>query len=311
MTYHHIGHVAHCSVKNCPENYFHDVHGTCVPCDVSTSSVVMLGNTDKYHSECLNCGRYPVGYNCLKYTPGQNGVCNSKDNGTLEPYTAGDGKLLRDVNGTCQDCENVNARYSMNSADMVSQCGQCPNRRLVGSECVYGLCEQGSTFMTVNNTCASCSVDTTQIPDTTVSRDGCESCNRFLMTVNTSQTTTALYCVKEDCGEGITYITSTDKTCKACSLGSVGIIGNETIYADYCEACNRVVFMENGIKKCSELATAGSNFIDITGKKVNCNVTSEIEIYNSDKAMDLCEMCTTKKREVIIEGDKRYCKLVG
>ncbi|MBQ9090625.1 MAG: hypothetical protein IJY58_06215, partial [Alphaproteobacteria bacterium] len=300
-----------CTVATCPSGYVHGSAGHCVSCQDPANTITMCGiTTEQMATECQACGnRFAVGNKCMKYTPGTNGVCNSYDNGTLSPYPAGDGQLLRDVDGTCQNCHDKNAIYTMNPVDKVTQCRSCGNRRVVGDTCVYGLCEQESTFMNIRNECPSCSADTQQIPDTTVSRDMCQGCSRPLMTIQLSETQTALYCAKEECSEGSTYHTQTDKMCKSCSEGNIAVIGNEGVYSGYCESCNRVAFEENGIKKCSQQATDGY-FINISGNKVSCSA-GKTQIYNSAKAKEICRACTSSEREVTTDLDGNfYCEKV-
>ena len=306
----HVGR-QYCVVENCPSGYIHGSAGHCVSCQDPANAITMFGiPSEQMATECQACGnRFAVGDKCMKYIPGQNGVCNSYDNGTLSPYPAGDGQLLRDVNGTCQNCHDKNAIYTMNPVDKVTQCRSCGNRRVVGDTCVYGLCEQESTFMNIRNECPSCSADTQQIPDTTVSRDMCQGCSRPLMTIQLSETQTALYCAKEECSEGSTYHTQTDKMCKSCSEGNIAVIGNEGVYSGYCESCNRVAFEENGIKKCSQQATDGY-FINISGNKVSCSA-GKTQIYNSAKAKEICRACTSSEREVTTDLDGNfYCEKV-
>ncbi|MBE6456057.1 MAG: hypothetical protein E7014_06415 [Alphaproteobacteria bacterium] len=306
----HTGNVSNCIIRTCPTRHIRGVRGECISCDDSNNTITLMSSDSKYQLECSACGnRFAVGKQCMKYTPGINGVCNSYDNGTLPPYPAGDGKLLRDSAGNCQDCRDKTARYTMNATDKISQCGSCGDRRLVGNECVHGLCEQESTFITINNTCASCTADMIEIPDTTASRDGCTACNRPLMTVSISEAETKLYCLKEECSNGISYHTQNDLLCKTCSEGGIGIIGNEPVYSAYCEACNRVAYIENGIKKCSQQATDGY-FIALNGQKVSCGA-DKTEIYDAYQAKKLCEECSTTERIVVTDSNGRfYCEKI-
>ena len=119
----------------------------------------------------------------------------------------------------------------------------------------------------------------------------------------------SLDCLKEECSNGISYHTQNDLLCKTCSEGGIGIIGNEPVYSAYCEACNRVSYIENGIKKCSQQATDGY-FIALNGQKVSCEA-GRTEIYDSYQGKKLCEECSTTERTVVIDSEGRfYCEKI-
>ncbi len=260
-----------CAKKSCAKNEFHNYLGECVSCKVEKgTSIHNLSAT--LQQECEACGnRILLGYMCVFINPGVSGVCNSLENGIHENYPAGDGELFRDFQGYCRRCDD------------------------------------GSTFLNVNNQCISCTTSSkTEIDNITTSRSSCTECdNKRVMTAEDTSGATKAYCVN-DCFGQLQNVNG------QCGGGSWGVfeIGSDETSKRMCRNYDRVVYSKvNGDRTqwyCSSAPRDGY-FININGGLSSCT-SGSTEIPKSNDARNLCLDCSGAKRSVVEKDGRFYCE---
>lgn len=190
-----------CTPKSCPSGYFRTIYDVCLLCNATESTYIYSPElvTKASKSDCEGgCGpssanpRIHIPYNnlCARYNPGVTGVCNSNSISSAYPgYPSGDGKTFLDFSsGTCKPCSSTTSYITSEE-----ECATCGNRRYSSSDkrCIYGLCEEGSTFLEKengSNKCASCN-DMRKVVQTQNTNDAgvlCTACNRRILTVGSS-----------------------------------------------------------------------------------------------------------------------------
>ena len=294
-----------CAKESCEKNEFHNYIGECISCDIEKGTTVS-NLSPTLQQECEACGnRILLGYMCVLINPGVSGVCNSIGNGSHENYPDGDGKLFRDYNGNCRDCNTLGS-VMMGNGGTIEQCKSCGNRRWDGG-CALGLCTDGTTFLNVNNQCISCTTSSkTEIDNITTSRSSCTECdNKRVMTAEDTSGATKAYCVNDCFGQ----LQNVNGQCGGSSWG-VFEIGSDDTSKSMCRNYERIVYSKvNGDQTrwyCSAEPRDGY-FININGGLSSCT-SGSTEIPDSNDARNLCLDCSGAKHTVVEKDGRFYCE---
>ena len=311
----------------CPDKnnvkYFRNSFGECTSCNNKGL------HTPISKEDCLRCNNRifitEKSY-CFPIQPGVAGICNSSEqyvltdnlDPDLKAYAQkwldgeyddhpekGGGYVQEWYHSGCYRCDETRSVETT-----LAQCKSCHKRRFADPMCHLGQCENTVEFLNKNYGCTKC--ENTYNRNISSVYNGkeylCQSCeNRQLMT---QKSTGITYCVPNNCSMGFEWQRADNGACQSCtSNNSKQEIGEETIFHQQCEACQRVAFSEivdnKTIWYCSMKPNRGY-FINKNGLSTSCSVSEDIEIVGSTSAKNLCtaEGCN---RQVLQDGESFYC----